>query len=79
MANTETERVHKADALQRIPADCPGKRKDSKLRGISRVLWKMAPERRTEPETARLRQVPPVTAEGYLFFVPVEVSAVRRR
>lgn len=45
---------------------------------MSKALWNMAPERRTEPETARLRQVPPVTAVGYKY-VPVEVCIVRCR
>lgn len=82
--NTRTERVHTEDALQRIPICGSGNETDGRLRGMSEALWKMAPERRTEPETARLRQVPPVTAEGYkkadkTLFVPAEVFAARRR
>ena len=46
---------------------------------MSKALWNMAPERRTEPETARLRQVPPVTAERYKkaesFFRPSDGEA----
>ena len=54
--NTEMERVHIFCILQRI---------SRRLRGINEGIWKMAPERRTEAELLRLRQVPPVIAAGY--------------
>ena len=54
--NTVTERVHILSILQRS---------SHRLRGINEGIWKMAPERRTEANLPRLRQVPPVIAAGY--------------
>lgn len=71
------ERVHNIDTLQRTfrrEVRCP-----HMLRGMGQELWNMAPERRTEPETVRLRHgskrnLPAVTYTVRLRQVPPVIA-----